>query len=437
MSHKKSLVILFSIIALSFFLLTSPIQLGSSERAQTDTDHPPINSSGNIAMLDPSKHTLQVMVSLPDQQYEVLERLNQEFMDRHPNIEVVLLNTAEDRLYDRWRDEAILGQNADILLLDNDWLNTYSAHGLLAPITETAEALNGIISAISKQTIWNGYVWGAPLDVDPYVLVWNRSVLASLREGSGMLTYEEWDSIYQQWVSDSETLDKGEHYGLYIDTADPHALSALAWASGYLQEDQSSESIIASETEAALKAILDWLGNDRLAEEEAVENIGADRWGMIMEGKLLFMITRLSEADEHADPAIGIGPLPVTRTNGGGGTAWLKGRSFAVHAKGTSKEQAIAWVREMTTEHSQQHLSTASGTLPATLAAIRPGTRRGSNEMTALREALSTAKTLPVAPELSDWLAQYRAAYEAHHHQNNINSMTRIFYQTGTQTISP
>lgn len=436
MSLKKSLVILFTIIALSFFLLTSSIQLKDNAPKTTD-DVPMANQTdGDISMLDPSTYSIQVIVSMQDDEYRSLQSLNREFMDKYPNITVELKNVSKEQLYTTWKDDAMLGKSTDIMLLDNDWINTYASYGQLSPLSEVVEPVDGVVEAISRQTFWNGYVWAAPVDMDPYVLVWNKYVEPTLIDLNQFSSYEDWETAYRGWQVESKDLDKAELMGMYIPSKDMHALTALAWATGLLEKDQHSDAMQASVQAEAVASFMTWFPSENNAALEAYSE--EDIWRKLKEGSLLYTIAKLSSVELYGDTSIGIGPLPVAWSNGGQEVVWLSGRSFTIHAKSKAKDQALSWVKEMTSERSQQQLSAAANTLPVSLSAIRSTARRGYIETAQLREWLSTGKTLPVDPQLPARLEQYKElAASSSSEQMDINTFMRTVYQTDFQTSYP
>src|SRR5690606_17381023 len=141
-----------------------------------------------------SNYELRAVIYGNDEEVEAFRSRNEAFMERYPNIQVELIHYAKEEAYKHLAEEAMLGgEAADIFLLDNTWVNEFAAKGMLAPIAESSaeEGSPTLIPAFQRQVQWNGYIWGMPLDSDPYVLVWNRNALAPYRSNEVQWTYEE------------------------------------------------------------------------------------------------------------------------------------------------------------------------------------------------------------------------------------------------------
>ncbi|GFR37443.1 hypothetical protein PRECH8_07390 [Insulibacter thermoxylanivorax] len=121
---------------------------------------------------------LHVDVSMSDEAFQVLEALNKSFMERHADIQVIMKNHPSDTLYEHLKRAFRLGDAADIMLLDNEKVLQYAVLARLQPMDDyyTSESEAEYIPTLTEQLRWNGYTWGIPYQVQPYIVAYNKSV---------------------------------------------------------------------------------------------------------------------------------------------------------------------------------------------------------------------------------------------------------------------
>lgn len=178
---------------------------------------------------------ITVEVALEESEFSILVDQNDAFVRRHPDIAVKLLRTDPVKAYSSFKRALQMEESADVMLLSNDWVKEFAVSGYLLPADAAfvGKALAEQFDALTAPLKWNGYLWGAPLSMDPYVLVWNKGLLQEwLGEDVVLpLTIEQWTALAEH----SAQLEAEVPISwLTLDRNDPLAL--LAWL-----ENTSSE----------------------------------------------------------------------------------------------------------------------------------------------------------------------------------------------------
>lgn len=142
---------------------------------------------------------LHVDVSMSDEAFQVLEALNKTFMERHADIKVFMKNHPRDTLYEHLHRAFRLGDAADIMLLDNEKVLQYAVLARLQPMDDyyTSESEAEYIPTLTEQLRWNGYTWGIPYQVQPYVVAFNKSAWFELTGDDQPAGIEQLMQAYQ------------------------------------------------------------------------------------------------------------------------------------------------------------------------------------------------------------------------------------------------
>ncbi|MDQ8736839.1 extracellular solute-binding protein [Paenibacillus sp. LHD-38] len=298
---------------------------------------------------------IHVNVSLSDPQFQQLQELNINFMMKYPHIQVKLTNEpSKNKAYDLWVLQSQQGEAADIILLDNGWVRPFAVRGFLKPADSilTGDALSDQMSGLLDPLKWNGYLWGIPKDLNPYMIVWSSSLLA---EAGLKDPPADWDS-YQSAA-------------LKIIELHPQA-SIVNWTAGDLQQQLAWLAAFQSEQSNVLNVLsvnesqehqLEWFQD----KETKVSRINSDER------------TRLEEAFQNNQLLAAIIPWndyemlnEVTRNKLTVDREqiyypWLNGRSYVISSSSKSEEEAMQWIQEMTDINNQQVSYDRSGQLPA------------------------------------------------------------------------
>lgn len=122
---------------------------------------------------------LTVEVAMGEREYRDLVAQNEEFMRDHPDILIELQRINPNQAYSAYKTSSQLEQAADIMLISNEWVIEFASSGYLLPADAAyaGKALAEQFDALAAPLKWNGYLWGVPRDMDPFVLVWNQDML--------------------------------------------------------------------------------------------------------------------------------------------------------------------------------------------------------------------------------------------------------------------
>ena len=67
-----------------------------------------------------------------------------------------------------------LGEGPDIILTDSHYIKALAMTGYLLPVDASQTTMTGedTLNGLLPQLQWNGYQWGMPFDIDPYIVTW-------------------------------------------------------------------------------------------------------------------------------------------------------------------------------------------------------------------------------------------------------------------------
>lgn len=349
--------LLFAILLLALISL-SPSNYSASINPE-DNKNPELVSPPSQEKIQEEGY-IKVVVQMDDASFHRLQQMNQSFMNVHP-LKVDLVNEPHESTYSSVRLQLELGESPDIFLLDNVLVRRFAAEGYLLP-TEgyyfgslTGEVLSGSLA----QNEWNSYVWGVPLDADPYVLIYNPDTLEKLGVKDLPKSAEEWGVLISDFKNQSDIPQL-----LGLDYDDPYATLSLLWQLG--GEKQGDNGRYPFELTEELKAAIEQVDVSRaylLNKNETSETNGAseDIWRKLYNGEVAFVLTRATEATRHQHPRIVISFPELTDT---GRTMWISGRSFVVSAQTDNAEAAGTWISEMTNQAGQRNWYETTGHLP-------------------------------------------------------------------------
>ncbi|MFD1904835.1 hypothetical protein ACFSQ7_13515 [Paenibacillus rhizoplanae] len=127
------------------------------------------------------------------------------------------------------------------------------------------------------QMQWNGYNWGVPLDIDPYVLVYSPERLAGLGFAEVPASLEQWNELLVRLKQEPEK----NRYLLAMDTRNPYGYAAVLHSMGSSLRSVSLEQ--ARWTEAASSYLY------------LTSQFNKEIWELLQEGKLAVAAVPLSE----------------------------------------------------------------------------------------------------------------------------------------------
>ncbi|RKP55251.1 extracellular solute-binding protein [Cohnella endophytica] len=293
---------------------------------------------------------LKIEVAMDPAEFNEIKNENARFVQANPDITVELTRVDPGQAYSEYKQSSEMKDSMDIMLLNNEWVKEFASSGYLLPADAAfvGKALAEQFDALTAPLKWNGYLWGVPLDMDPYVLVWNMKLL---REWLGEdvvlpLTVEQW----------SVAAEKSEQSAvpaswLAIDGSEPFALLAWLENAGGHRSDELLEKAGKPWEGAPFELPLSLLERHR-ASIRSVETDEA--FGLMKEGTTLVAVVPYSTAaDELADSRSGIDSLELDHQSWRLPWIWPRGRSFVISADSDNEEAAYRWIAGMTGEQAQ------------------------------------------------------------------------------------
>jgi ABC-type glycerol-3-phosphate transport system substrate-binding protein len=290
---------------------------------------------------------LTVKVALKEPEFNALVIQNDQFKLKHPDITVELSRIDPEQAYSDYKQASQLEESADVILLSNEWVKEFAASGDLLPADAAfvGKALTEQFDALVAPLKWNGYLWGVPRDMDPYVLVWNSVMLRQwLGEGVTLpLTIEQWTAL----AAKSAEL-QGAASWLTIDRKDPLALLAWLENAGNGRSDGLWTEGSKPWEGTAFEQALSLLDQQRVGVHwiASPEEAGA----LLKNGTTLAAIVPYSLAAQWvAEPPLGTDvKLELDHQSWKLPYIWPRGSSFAISSNTQNEEAAYKWIAEMT-----------------------------------------------------------------------------------------
>ncbi|WP_027088330.1 extracellular solute-binding protein [Cohnella panacarvi] len=307
---------------------------------------------------------LSVAVAMEEEAFQMLAEQNVEFRKRHRDITVALTRVEPDNAYRYFQRASEMEEAADVMLLSSDWVSEFAASGYLLPVEAAfvgkaeAEQFDALIAPVK----WNDYKWGVPLDFDPYVLVWNETLLEQwLGNGVSLpLTIEQWGAVATksaetfgnpviaagQQDADASQPASGPISWLSIDPNDPYAL--LSWlenAAGTRTDTlwtDGGESWAASPLGNALELVDAYRAGMRFASSAAT--VRDQMYG----GDTLVAAVPYSVAMELMDNGNPSVKLKLDHSSWRLPYVWPRGTSYVMSSGTAVEEAAMTWISEMT-----------------------------------------------------------------------------------------
>lgn len=339
---RKNYWLLFAILLLALTSLSPSMEMNiyndphPLRKPQSQLTNPTSGEEGTI-------DSLRIRVSLTNEEYNELELLSSRYT-LESGVKVILSNVASEDADEILKQDLTIGDSPDIVMADGRSILDWATRGYLLPV-DVYQSIPG--SAPLTQLIpwmqWNGYNWGVPLDIDPYVLVYSPPRLAELGFSSLPRNLEEWDTMLQN------VLKEQGKYLVAMDTRNPYGLSAMleSMDTGLLTDNQE---------------VIYWVQNAR-SYFYLTSRYNKDIWDMLQGGSVAVAALPLSEWQKHGNASL-MAELPHSANNGRG-LASCYSRSFALPAQSQSPKEAVNWLTFITSEESQLDWLESTGSLPA------------------------------------------------------------------------
>lgn len=392
---RKNHWVLFAILLLALINLSpseETTMIRPENRGEAQPAAPPESRT-----LQETGH-IQVAVQLNESDFRRLEEMNRQFMAIYP-VKVDLVNVPAEETYATFqRQQMKLGESPDVLLLDNVWIRRFAADGYLLP-TEGyySGSLSGeVLSASLIPNEWNGYVWGVPLDVDPYVMVYDSAKLKQLGLERQPASADDWNALVSTFKK-----QRTQPYLLGLDFRDPYAAATLIWQLGGGWKPTGSEPFFAVKGNMPLalqqlELIRPWLLDAGLD--------GSDPWSKLNGGELTMLLTTASEAQKHTHSRTKVW-MPELQPNLA--SAWIQGRSYAVSSQSDNAEAAGLWISEMTSALNQMRWHEANRHLPVMKTIYYEAAHNKLPDWLPATLAAGSGSAVPASPSLPGQLGAF------------------------------
>ncbi len=365
---------------------------------------------------DKQSNVLNIEVSVTEQEFKVLQDWTINYEVKHPNLNIQLTNVSDEESYQHFKKAAQLGESADIMLMDNNWIAEFAALGYLQALDAiySSDQQSEIHTGIMNQMKWNWYIWCIPKDMNPYIVAWNPEVL--LQQGR-----IELPTTAQDWIAAIQSNHRPEEgkTGLYMNPSDPGALISILWgAGGYwldLKSGDESQGALQSTANRLQQLLFSPLnmGNrssKTLAETMPYPNDTFQPWDKLKTGEIAFYLTDYASYYLQSAEDIKFTALPhFVDAESENAPSLLKGRAFVIASASDMQEEAVEWIVEMTSAERQLEMMSSSGWLPANMNRyFNEGIDESPNHQVLLNAVLA-GRVLPFDPKLNQKLEKLKA----------------------------
>lgn len=356
MLKRKNYWLLFAVLLLALTSLSPSMELDTTEG--TDPPRQPQNLSEQPDLRDKDSVTsLNIRVSMSGAELKELQRISSNYT-LSTGIQVLISNADNEENAEVLKQELTTGESPDIIMTDGRNIRDLATRGFLLPV-DVYQSVPGSapLTVLIPQMQWNGYDWGIPLDVDPYVLVYSPQHLAELGFDEAPASLEEWSLLLNQ-LREQQQKDPGkEQYLLAMDSRNPYGFSALLESMGHsMTGDYTS--------------VLEWVQVAR-SYFYLSSRYNSEMWDMLQSGKLALAALPLSEWRLHGNASLSA--KAPGGTAGSAGYEAMHSRFFALPAGSAHPETAVNWLAYITSPTAQMEWLENTRRLPALEELYRSG----------------------------------------------------------------
>ncbi|MFD0962164.1 ABC transporter substrate-binding protein [Paenibacillus chungangensis] len=336
MSPRKYVPLIVVVLLLSSLLL-----IPYSRSIQSSLPNPPEGYATLSGIDGPSPDMpiveLHASVSVTAEQFRELQGWNQVFMTDHPHIVVHLTNESDTSLaHDNWERSSSVGDGTDIMLLHNDWVMPFAVRGYLKPV-DSKLAMEGLPQQVNgwmEPLKWNGYLWGVPYEINPYTLLWNKSMLAK----AGMSEEpQDWESFLVL----VQKLSQGAEEATLLNLSPDSIEQLLVWLEKFRKEEDAFNMM--PEITAEQRELLVWLN----AQQERIGTFRLQQLDGMMQAiksdKLLSFVLpwRMYEGlDNTVKRSLIVDEASLAHP-------WVSGSSYVIGAGCQVEQEAMQWIEAM------------------------------------------------------------------------------------------
>jgi maltose-binding protein MalE len=410
-TKKKSLLITLCIIGLSALVFSQFIGTGGNggSSAASGDNGTSLTQTGSDSMK--GSKIIKASVAMEPKEFELFSRLAKQYSEQHDGVHIEVENVPPKEAYEKWKKAGQIGEAPDLMLLDNNWVQEFAALGFLQPVGDffSSDQQNGRISILMNQVKWNGYIWGVPKDVDPYILAWNKKTAAQYKMEHAPESPDE----LLAWSKAMLKPEEGK-VGIYADPSDPYAFIALsssltgAWLNTEkLWTDEASaqkklESYLAPQEET-------WSGK-AFPKNFPLPSAAWSPWEQLAKGNIGAMVTTVSAFKQNAKEDIALAAIPAY--TGKDHAVWLKGRSFTISSRTPHAQILMSWIKEITVPEMEIKYWNEAKVLPAQIPSYSLAPLRGDELIKSYDWLIRQGKVLPAAAETPKNLAMLGTALQ-------------------------
>ncbi|ULO08858.1 extracellular solute-binding protein [Paenibacillus sp. 19GGS1-52] len=379
MLRRKNYWLLFAILLLSLTSLSPSMELNTNDgphlvsKPQSQSTNP---SAGEEGVVD----RLRITVSLSSEEFRELELISSRYT-LSTGVKVELSNVDRESADKTLMQDLTIGDSPDVVMTDGRNILDLATQGYLLPV-DVYQSVPGSapLTMLIPQMQWNGYNWGVPLDIDPYVLVYSPKHLGELGLSALPRSLDEWKVLLQNLLKSS-----GKHL-LTMDTRNAYGFSAVLESMG--------SSLLSGDLET-----LEWLQHAR-GYFYLTSRYNRDIWDMLKDGSTAIAALPLSEWRKYGDSSL-VAEAPLLASKDTGLEA-LYSRSFALPAQSRNPEEAVNWLAFVTSKSAQLEWLKNTGGLPALDELYRSGLPVGY-KLPFATDILLTDETAPQQEPQGGW----------------------------------
>ena len=241
-----------------------------------------------------------------------------EYTALHPNVKFELITVPFEELYTKITTLRTAGESPDIYHMYNLWLPEFVTSGMMS--TPPQSLVDSVVANTSpgvvEGTTFDGQVWGYPTEVNTYLLLYNKRLLA---EAGYTEPPANWEELVEIASAITKTDDTGavNQVGFAVitgwDSGVVHPFASLLFSNGgdYLSEDHQT---VAFGSEAGLETLqlyqdlLDSHGMDMSI--AGMSEFPNGTVGMIIMANW-WRATLMASENIDYDTEVGVAPIPV------------------------------------------------------------------------------------------------------------------------------
>lgn len=411
--------VLLGIVTISFTMNKSGPSSSPAVPNQTHTaQQPPIENNAQIV-------TLTADIAMSDADFSILQSFNKQFMNSHPFIRVILKQMPVFEADNAGVAEDVSTSSTDIYYINNYSAARLAGLGKLQPLDNelTSEQWTELDTPLVQQLTWDGYTWGVPNNVDPYVMVWNQTAL----QKAGIQQLPE---SSKELLAVNDQLRKMTGQGIYMDVRDEYALLSVLWGLGANTEELFTVPVLQplsvkqKMNDSPLQAFFTQSADTKQSKDTthtvpktmpaigAADRLPAEMWNQLRAGKLAGAVVKLSSWELESAGTVH-SPLVISSLPNRGGAkektrgTWLNGESFSVSADSEHLKQASVWIRYMVFSQFPIALWKENGIRPAVLDDYNL-LQDDSLDPEQMLKIINHGNVLPIHPWLQDRLSKFQ-----------------------------